>query len=303
MDGYIVTELPDPHCALSTDRAGDILRFAHNALERGHGCALVTLVEIIGGASRALGAHMAIADNGSYCGYVSGGCVEGIVAREALMALAEGRDRELRLGRGSTYFDVALPCGGGIVLSIHIIREIEPIKAVLEANKMRKVSGLTYDPQAGLLTQTACPAETGWHSGIFSRNYRPDPRILLFGRGLESDTLEKVAASLDIDTVREPIDILPDRDTAIVVLYHDLEKEFPVLRQALASEAFFIGCLGSRRTHALRCAALTEDGFSQEQIDRISAPIGLFGPARDARSLAVSILAEIMSHNRSAKTG
>ncbi|NKC23027.1 XdhC family protein [Ochrobactrum oryzae] len=79
---------------------GDILRFAHNALERGHGCALVTLVEIIGGASRALGAHMAIADNGSYCGYVSGGCVEGIVAREALMALAEGRDRELRLGRG-----------------------------------------------------------------------------------------------------------------------------------------------------------------------------------------------------------
>ncbi|NKC23026.1 XdhC/CoxF family protein [Ochrobactrum oryzae] len=64
-----------------------------------------------------------------------------------------------------------------------------------------------------------------------------------------------------------------------------------------------MGCLGSRRTHALRCAALTEDGFSQEQIDRISAPIGLFGPARDARSLAVSILAEIMSHNRSAKTG
>ena len=303
MDGHIVMELPDPHCALSTDRASDILRFAHDAFMQGRGCALVTLVEIIGGASRALGAHMAVASDGRYCGYVSGGCVEGVVAREALMALAEGKVRELRLGRGSTYFDVTLPCGGGIVLTIHVIREIEPIKAVLGANKIRKPSGLAYDPQSGRLMQTECPVKTGWHSGIFTSSYRPDPRILLFGRGVESYMLEKVAASLDIDTVREPADIITDRDTAIIILYHDLEKELPVLRQALVSEAFYIGCLGSRRTHEQRCAELARDGFSQEQIDRISAPIGLFGPTRDARSLAVSILAEIMSRNLPAQAG
>lgn len=295
MDGRVLTELPDPCCAVATDRPMDVLRFAADAVERGRGCALVTLVDIIGGASRALGAHMAVTDEGKYCGFVSGGCVEGVVAREALMALEAGQDAELRLGRGSSYFDVTLPCGGGIVLAIHVIRQIGPIQTVLQASKMRKRSGIAYDPQSGRLMAVDGAAETGWHAGIFTTAYRPDLRILLFGGGLESDMLAKSATALDIEVLNEAEGQHPDKDTAIVFLYHDLERELPALRQAMLSDAFYIGCLGSRRTHELRRAALVEDGFTPEQIERISAPIGLFGPARDARSLAVSILAEITS--------
>ncbi|WP_188822954.1 XdhC family protein [Brucella endophytica] len=74
-----------------------------------------------------------------------------------------------------------------------------------------------------------------------------------------------------------------DAETAIVLLHHDVERELPVLRAALKTDAFYIGCLGSRRTHARRRDRLRQEGYSPGQLDRIHAPIGLFGPAREAR--------------------
>jgi xanthine dehydrogenase accessory factor len=86
---------------------------------------------------------------------------------------------------------------------------------------------------------------------------------------------------------------LIDPYTAVVLLHHDLEIEMPVLEVALASSAFYIGALGSTRTHRNRVQRLELSGTDRQQIDRIKAPIGMFGPTKDATALALSVLADI----------
>lgn len=83
--------------------------------------------------------------------------------------------------------------------------------------------------------------------------------------------------------------------TAVAVLSHDLKLDLPALELALASPAFYVGALGSRKTHAKRRAALAEAGFSEEQIERIRAPIGLDLGGRRPEEIAVAILAEIVA--------
>ena len=86
-----------------------------------------------------------------------------------------------------------------------------------------------------------------------------------------------------------------DADTAVLLLLHDIDKEEALLDRALRSDAFYIGALGSKRTHERRCERLLRRGYAPEQISRIKGPIGLFGPARTASTLAVSVLADIAS--------
>ncbi|QYM74149.1 XdhC family protein [Pseudochrobactrum sp. Wa41.01b-1] len=295
MDDGIVPDKVDVHRLFHTDQTIDLLRFAHETVQQGKPCALVMLTEIIGGSSRAAGAMMAVNAAGGYCGMVSGGCVEGVVAREAVQALAEQQDRILRLGKGSSYFDVVLPCGGGIVLAIHVLRDAQALEAVLGYHARRQAVALLYHPQHQTLTCSEISRNTGWHEGQFAVALPPALRLVLLGQGLESEVLYQAATALNIEAMRDALPADTDEATAVVFLQHDLDKELPLLKQALNSRAFYIGCLGSKRTHAVRLEQLLKDGFSQEQIARLSAPIGLFGPVRDARSLAVSVLAEIMA--------
>lgn len=117
---------PAPACAFVTDDPAAIINYAADGAECGLGSALVTLIEIRGGAARALGAQMAVRGDGSYCGYVSGGCTEAAVAAEAIAAISKDTDRYLSLGEGSPFFDISLPCGGGITLAIHVVRDVRP---------------------------------------------------------------------------------------------------------------------------------------------------------------------------------
>ena len=91
-----------------------------------------------------------------------------------------------------------------------------------------------------------------------------------------------------------PPEVTDDARTAMVCLFHDHDWEGSLLRQALAGPAFYIGAMGSKRTHENRCQTLLEMGVAQNQIDRIHGPIGLIPALRDARLLAISILAEIV---------
>ena len=67
---------------------------------------------------------------------------------------------------------------------------------------------------------------------------------------------------------------------------------------ALASDVFYLGCLGSTRTHAKRVARLAEAGFAAEQLDRIHAPVGLNIGAKSPAEIAISVLAEITERLR-----
>jgi xanthine dehydrogenase accessory factor len=85
----------------------------------------------------------------------------------------------------------------------------------------------------------------------------------------------------------------PDRRTAIVTLTHDPKIDDPALTVALKSDAFYIGALGSKRTHAGRCQRLKEAGFAESEVARIHGPVGLDIGALTPAEIAVSILAEI----------
>jgi xanthine dehydrogenase accessory factor len=100
--------------------------------------------------------------------------------------------------------------------------------------------------------------------------------------------------ALDTDWPDEAMPRLkPDRRTAIVTLTHDPKIDDPALTVALKSDAFYIGALGSKRTHAGRCQRLKEAGFADVDIARIHGPVGLAIGALTPAEIAVSILAEI----------
>jgi len=92
----------------------------------------------------------------------------------------------------------------------------------------------------------------------------------------------------------------PDRRTAVVTLTHDPKLDDPALQTALRSPAFYIGALGSKKTHAARQGRLARAGFSPEEIARVNGPVGLSIGALSPAEIAVSILAQITAIRRQA---
>ncbi len=291
--------LPTPKRALSSDDPVDILQFAATVFPQG-AVAIATLVEIRGGAARALGSHVVVAADGRFCGYVSGGCVEAAVAAEALLALEDGCDRTVMFGEGSPFIDIVLPCGGGITVAIHLLREITCIEHVLDRLAQRRSAGLCYSPKAQLL-KAVDPIQTPvWRSDQFLTVYRPSTRMIISGQTIEAQTVARLAEASGYEVVLRAageragrFDWEIDSYTAVVLLHHDLDQEEAILDVALKSPAFYIGALGSTRTHRSRIDRLKGHGFAESELSRIKAPIGVFGPTRDAASLALSVLADV----------
>jgi xanthine dehydrogenase accessory factor len=119
--------------------------------------------------------------------------------------------------------------------------------------------------------------------------------MVVYGRSVEALATASIAqaAGYELLTGDAPQAQALDEFTAVILLYHDLQCELPVLLAALRSRPFYIGALGSRRTHATRVEKLVSLGFTEAEIARIKAPIGIFAQARDARSLALSIVADV----------
>jgi xanthine dehydrogenase accessory factor len=92
----------------------------------------------------------------------------------------------------------------------------------------------------------------------------------------------------------------PDSRTAVVTLTHDPKLDDPALDRALKSQAFYIGALGSRRTHAARLKRLRELGHQDNALSRIRGPVGLNIEAVTAPEIALSIIAEIVAVRRNA---
>jgi len=296
-----------------------ILHFVRSEQAAGRRAALVTITGLDGPFSRPLGAQLAVSESGEYLGSISGGCLETALAQEALEALAEGKNRQTRYGRGSRFIDVRLPCGGGIDLHIDVAPDPVTLDRAIALAGMRRPFSLAMDidaPQATLRLSDALGS--GRSEGVFLRLYRPALRLCMAGRGWEIVALcelaaragcEVVAASQETATLdfcrpfaatlielQTPTTLpsLPiDGFTAVACLFHDREWEAGLLLDAFASDAFYIGALGSRQAHALRVETLRELGAGPEDLERLHAPIGRFA-TRDPRSLAISALSEIM---------
>ncbi|MEM9208439.1 MAG: XdhC family protein [Pseudomonadota bacterium] len=300
----------------------DQLRFLVDKTDAGVRCALVTIVGIVDTASRNLGTHMVVAEDGDYAGTVSSGCIDGSVADFALQAIASGDRRRVQLGAGSNFIDLQLPCGGGVDLLIVPGPDTAAIRDVLAALDARRTCALLITPEALECVQDA---ETSPAADSFVVSYRPKLRLILAGRGAELTVFCRLATSCGFDvaayspdevdvescrsfgakshhlantTVRPMLDA--DCWTAVVTLFHDHDWEPGVLLAALDSDAFYIGALGSRKTHANRLATLQRLGVDAATLDRLTGPIGLVPSMRNATMLSISTLAEIIDRMTSA---
>ncbi|MEO1000297.1 MAG: XdhC/CoxI family protein [Pseudomonadota bacterium] len=93
-----------------------------------------------------------------------------------------------------------------------------------------------------------------------------------------------------------------DARTAVVTLTHDPKLDDPAIRAALRSPVFYLGCLGSKKTHAKRLARLAEAGFAETEVARIDAPVGLDIGAKSPAEIAVAVMAEITERLRRPET-
>lgn len=278
--------------------------------------ALAIITGVTGPSYRPLGAAMCVTASGKRTGMLSSGCIDGDVAGHACRLLAGSGERVLRYGAGSRWMDLQLPCGGGLEITL-VPRPDVGFLAEIEARRAGRNSfALSLTPEGELrMAEPRCEG--------FEILFRPEIRVLIFGKGPEAvvfahllrsggfphlllspDEETREAVSVQGSLVRSlprphlPRDIELDGRTAVVLLFHDHDWEPPILRDVLATPAFYIGAQGSRRAAANRAAFLGEMGLSEEEIARVKGPIGLISSARDPRTLAISVLAEVMAQGR-----
>jgi xanthine dehydrogenase accessory factor len=186
----------------------------------------------------------------------------------------------------------------------------DPLQDVLQKHLRSGKSGMEETPQGR----------------VFLTVHVPPPRLVITGAVHISQTLAPVAGLLGYDvTIIDPrtafatVERFPvvrviaewpdkalpplgiDRYTAFVALTHDPKIDDPALTHALASECFYIGALGSKKTHARRVARLKEQGLTDADIARIHSPIGLAIGAVSPAEIAISIMGEITARLREVK--
>lgn len=310
---------PDPAAAtigLSRDAAP--FAFLKRGREQGLRGALVSISGIDGGSPKPLGAHMAVLEDGRYTGHVSGGCVEAAIAAEVVPIIVRGTDEIVRFGKGSCFIDIRFPCGGGVDLLVHAQPSEALLDEALARFERREAFSIAFDPSRSSSSVTAITGETGWTDGVFLRRYLPRTRLLAIGRGPDLEVIARVAAAAELDlafatpdegtatalaslgapitllkTPGQAVDLPIDRWTATVLLFHEHEWENAILARAAAADGFYLGALGSVRTHRERCERLRGMGVPEEHIASIKGPIGLIDRAREPGMLALSVLSEI----------
>ncbi|MDG5748935.1 XdhC family protein [Qipengyuania sp. XHP0207] len=249
------------------------------------GVGLCTIVNIDGSFSRRLGAQLAVLPDGSTVGDLADGCLEKQLATD--IANCKG-PHVARYGRGSPKIDFRLPCGGGLDIMLDPAPDRTDCRTALEALRGRRPARLALRECRQLL----------------SRAYLPALKLIVLGEGQEVEAVTALASAMAIDVevfsrnrlaLGQTIqNVRYDPWTACLLLFHDHEWELALLEQALASEAFYIGAQGGERARSDRTLALAARGVLEEQIARLTSPIGLLPSCKSPRTLALSALSEIV---------
>jgi len=194
------------------------------------------------------------------------------------------------------------------------------------AQRLVTESEIAADPLGPVLVKQLASAKSGLVEvggrNLFLTVHVPPVRLVVIGAVHISQAMAPMAAGLDLAlTVIDPrtafatperfpgVELVAewpdavlgsrvpalDRYCALAALTHDPKIDDPALKAALAAECFYVGALGSRKTHAARVARLTEGGFTPEQIGRIRAPIGLPIGAVSPAEIALAVLGEVVA--------
>jgi xanthine dehydrogenase accessory factor len=291
------------------------------AAAAGEQAAVATVVSTFGSAPRQPGAKYLVTESGRYVGSVSGGCVESDVAERAKEVFAGGAGNLIHYGvSDDDAFEVGLSCGGKIDVWLE---RADP-------EFWREVRTVLDNDEYGMLYTNVDTGEKRLEKGVLeSAGLRDDNvfaevvegplRVIIFGApeaaehlcaygkqlGWHTTVVDSRAALVTPERIPSADEIVKawpdqvldriDERSVVVTLSHEERLDIPAIAAALQRGARYIGAVGAKRTAERRRERLSEQGFSDAEIDRIHGPAGLDLGGRAPAQVALAIAAEIIA--------
>ena len=300
----------------------EVLTRALEWLDSGYKAHLFTVVQTWGSAPRLPGAILVVREDGHLIGSVSGGCIEDDLADKArnqalpntptLMEYGISRDEAQRFN---------IPCGGRLQIFVEPLNTAMQLRPLLESLQDRKLIKRSVNLNTGqiklmqVLPEGLPKIDGDWFHSYFG----PQWRLLIIGANQLGSVLASMAQVLDFDVlICEPrqeirdewhvegvawVDCMPDDavlaikadgHTAIVAVTHDPKLDDMALLEALKSDAFYVGALGSHKNQEQRRERLRFFDLNELEISTLRGPVGLQIGSRTPAEIAIAILAELI---------
>ncbi|WP_332826401.1 XdhC family protein [Ramlibacter sp.] len=310
-----------------------VLRTLRDWRGAGKRALLATVVRTWGSSPRPVGSIMALAEDGSVVGSVSGGCIEDDLIYRHTRAYS-GKEAGHQIPSGPPSFvkygvtaDEAhrfgLPCGGTLELLLEFDPDPGALQALVQALEQGRLMRRTVQLDSGAvsLAPAEAPQELSMAGGALVNTFGPEYRMLLIGAGQLTEYLATMALfsgfAVTVCDPREeyrgswsvagarvvsemPDDVVTafnaDRRSCVVALTHDPKLDDLALLEALKTDAFYVGAIGSRRNNDARHQRMMEHfELTAADLQRLRGPIGIYIGSKTPAEIAVSIMAEILA--------
>jgi len=300
----------------------EVLKTCSEWIAAGKQCELVTVIRTWGSSPRPEGATLGICEDGRVVGSVSGGCIEDdLIARAHESGITRTQPEIVTYGiTADEAHRFGLPCGGTIQLAIEPLTAHSRIDELITKLGQGELVARRVDLQTGEVTLG--PAKAGMSLQVseaaLTTIHGPRWRLLIIGAGQLSRFLAQIAVGMDYAvTVCDPreeyrdgwsvegvqvVHAMPDdlvmemrldSRCAAVALTHDPKLDDLALMEALKSDAFYVGAIGSRSNDEKRRERLLEFDLTPEQLSKLHGPIGIYIGSKTPSEIAISILAEL----------
>ncbi len=306
----------------------EVLKQVLDWLQAGEPCWLATVVQTWGSSPRPVGSLLACNRKGQIVGSLSGGCVEDDLLEKLTQGeLAAEHAQFFQYGITAEETEkLGLPCGGHLYIVVEpqapeetTLEHFSLLNEALDTRRCAKrtVNLKTHETRIESVDHHE-PLAWDEDNEVLTHTYGPRYQLFVIGAGMVSQYLAEMALMLDYEvTVCDPredllsnfplsgvtrVNDMPDdavRDrasdpsTAIVALTHDPRIDDMGLMEALTTDAFYIGAMGSTRTSASRRERLLALDVSEDDLAKLHAPIGLPIGSKTPPEIAIAILAEV----------
>ena len=316
-----------------------VLRTLRDWRLAGQRALLATVVRTWGSSPRPVGSIMALREDGTVVGSVSGGCIEDDLIYQYTQAYAAGQTEGAAvqgkaIPSGPPAFikygvsaDEAhrfgLPCGGTLELLLEFDPSAADLATLVSALEAGQLMQRQVSLKDGTVSQSlsAAPSELSVTATELVNTFGPEYRMLLIGAGQLTEYLATMALfsgfAVTVCDPREeyrsawsvagavvlsdmPDDVVnafkPDRRSCVIALTHDPKLDDLALLEALNTEAFYIGAIGSRRNNEARHQRMAEHfELSDSTLARLRGPIGIYIGSKTPSEIAVSVMAEVLA--------
>ena len=316
-----------------------VLRTLRDWRLAGQRALLATVVRTWGSSPRPVGSIMALREDGTVVGSVSGGCIEDDLIYQYTQAYAAGQTEGAAvqgkaIPSGPPAFikygvsaDEAhrfgLPCGGTLELLLEFDPSAADLATLVSALEAGQLMQRQVSLKDGSVSQSlsAAPSELSLTATELVNTFGPEYRMLLIGAGQLTEYLATMALfsgfAVTVCDPREeyrsawsvagavvksdmPDDVVnafkPDSRSCVIALTHDPKLDDLALLEALNTEAFYIGAIGSRRNNEARHQRMAEHfDLSEDTLARLRGPIGIYIGSKTPSEIAVSVMAEVLA--------